>query len=689
VFAGFSFPFDPCRYIFGATMQFLYPAFLWALTALSIPIIIHLFYFRRYKKIYFSSLRFLREVKEETSARNRLRNLLILLARLLAVAFMILAFAQPYIPISEAQKEGIRNVSLFVDNSFSMQSFGQDLSLFDRSRQKAKEIILGYGQEDHFQVMGHELSPSQNLWISREEALLRLEELEFTPEVKPLSIVLGRQKQSFAREDGAPVSWIISDFQKSITDITSVDSLFPVNLLPLKSVQEKNVAIDSAWFESPLQMLNQTTALLFSIHNYTEEDADNVRVSVSLDGQERPEGTLDITGSTVKIDTSMITVLSTGWHELAIRISDFPVTFDDIYYLTFYVEQNLKILSINDRTSNETISAVFSNQKNFILDQATVNSLEYASLTTYDLIILNELTSFSSGLVSVLHKYVLDGGKVLFIPAAGGSLDQYNSLMNIMGAGKMLPYMTQERQVGKINTEAFVYHDVFSRTRSNMRLPKVSASFPIEGSGSRGQSLLSFRDGGDLITFYTPGKGAFCVVTAPLDQKTNDLSLQPEVFVPLLYKMAIYSSDERNLAYTIGRDQLIVLDKSKINLDQDLRISGNVQFIPGVSALGSKILLDVQGQVKEAGFYKVNQLDTLVASIAFNYDRRESDLTLSNVDELSKNKLQKVWTDDEKTDFTQLIEDTRQGKQLWKWCIILSLFFIAMEIALIRLWKNS
>jgi hypothetical protein len=670
-------------------MQFLYPAFLWALTALSIPIILHLFYFRRYKKIYFSSLRFLKEVKEETSARNRLRNLLILLARLLALAFIILAFAQPYVPINNLQQEGIRNVSLFVDNSFSMQSFGQDLSLFDRSRQKAREIIMGYGQEDHFQILGHELSPSQNLWISRDEALLRLEEMEFTPAVKPLSVILGRQKQAFAREKGAPISWIISDFQKSITDITSTDSLFPINLLPLKSVQEKNIAIDSAWFESPLQMLNQTSALVFSIHNYTKEDADNVRITVSLDGQERPEGSRDIAGDAVLMDTSMVTVLATGWHDLAIRISDFPVTFDDAYYLSFYVEQNLKILSINDRLPNETISAVFSNPKNFISEQATSNSLNYASLPTYDLIILNELSTISSGLVSELHKYVLDGGKVLFFPNTSGSVDQYNALMRAMGAGDLQPYKIQERQVGKINTDAFVYHDVFNRTRSNMRLPKVSGSFPLAGSGSRGQSLLSFRDGGDLITFYTPGKGAFCVVAAPLDQKINDLSLQPEVFVPLLYKMAIYSSDDLTLAYTIGRDQLIPLDRSTIDITKDIRIKGPSEFIPGISPLGSKVLLDVQGQIKEAGFYKVNHLDQLIASLAFNYDRRESDLTLTATDDLPKNKLVKVWMDDEKTDFTQLIEETRQGKQYWKWCIILALLSIGLEVALIRLWKNN
>ncbi|MEP6795161.1 MAG: hypothetical protein ABJB16_12595, partial [Saprospiraceae bacterium] len=127
----------------------------------------------------------------------------------------------------------------------------------------------------------------------------------------------------------------------------------------------------------------------------------------------------------------------------------------------------------------------------------------------------------------------------------------------------------------------------------------------------------------------------------------------------------------------------------KIDIDKDIQITGPAQFIPGISALGSKILLDVQGQVKEAGFYKVTQNDSLIASLAFNYDRRESDLALTNVEELAKNKMLKVWSDEEKTDFTQLIEETRQGKQLWKWCIILSLIFIGMEIGLIRLWKNQ
>ena len=449
------------------------------------------------------------------------------------------------------------------------------------------------------------------------------------------------------------------------------------------------MAIDSAWFVSPVQMLNQNSVLLFSIHNYTPDDADNIRVTISLDGQERPEGTVDITGSQIKIDTSNITVLKSGWHEVMIRISDFPVTFDDSYYMSFYVRQNLKILTIHNGSPSASINAVFSNPQEFIYDRTLANQVEYAGLPDYDLIILEELSSITSGLSSVLQNYVQEGGKVLFFPSSSGSLDQYNALMRTMGAKELLAYSSAERQAGKINTDAFVYNDVFNRIRPNMRLPLVNGSYPQAGSGSRGQSLISFRDGGDLITFYAKGKGAFAVVSAPLDQKISDLSLQPEVFVPLLYKMAIYTSDAQRLSYIIGRDQLVGLERSGLLADKDVNITGASDFIPGMTPMGTRMLLDVQGQIKESGFYQVRQENQLIASLAFNYDRKESDLSITDVAEMPSGSQLTLYQDEDDTDFTQLIQDTQQGKLLWKWCIVFALFFIACEIALIRLWKNA
>jgi len=288
-----------------------------------------------------------------------------------------------------------------------------------------------------------------------------------------------------------------------------------------------------------------------------------------------------------------------------------------------------------------------------------------------------------------LTKYVNEGGKVLFFPSFKGSLDQYNELMKAMSANEFKAWEEKERQVGTINTDAFIYKDVFSRKRPNMRLPKVTASYTLSSAGKKGQTLLSFRDGGDFISFHTPGKGAFAVVTAPLDEKINDLTLQPEIFVPLVYKMAIYTSNVRRLAYTIGIDHLVPLDRIDVNLDEEIIITGPSEFIPGLSPLGSKILLDVLEQVKSSGFYEVKQKEKLIAALAFNYDRKESDLALLPLEDLTLNKNLKVWDVSEETDFTQLIESTQQGKPLWKWCIILSLIFIGVEIALIRLWKNG
>lgn len=101
-------------------MQFLNPIFLIAGLCLAIPIIIHLFNFKKYKKVLFSDIRFLQEIKEQTNKRSKLKNLLILLSRLLALSALVLAFAQPYLNKYNNQNKGDKFLSIFIDNSYSM-----------------------------------------------------------------------------------------------------------------------------------------------------------------------------------------------------------------------------------------------------------------------------------------------------------------------------------------------------------------------------------------------------------------------------------------------------------------------------------------------------------------------------------------------------------------------------------------
>ena len=81
-----------------------------------------------------------------------------------------------------------------------------------------------------------------------------------------------------------------------------------------------------------------------------------------------------------------------------------------------------------------------------------------------------------------------------------------------------------------------------------------------------------------------------------------------------------------------------------------------------------------------------------ISGISFNYDRKESDLSLCTPEELvslyEKESLGNFsLIDAGGKDITKVLADIGQGKKLWKWCIILVLLFLSIETALLRLWK--
>src|ERR1700753_1071290 len=116
-------------------MHFLYPAFLFALATLAIPVLIHLFNFRRYQKVYFSNVQFLKEIQEQQSSRRNLKERLILAARLLALTFLVRAFTRPYIFNQHNTNAGAQRViSVFLDNSYSMETLNREGSLLDEAK---------------------------------------------------------------------------------------------------------------------------------------------------------------------------------------------------------------------------------------------------------------------------------------------------------------------------------------------------------------------------------------------------------------------------------------------------------------------------------------------------------------------------------------------------------------------------
>jgi len=675
-------------------MEFLYPSFLYALLALAVPVIIHLFYFRRFKKVYFTNVRFLKEVKEETSARRKLKNLLVLLARMLALAFLVLAFAQPFIPQAGEVKKGEKTVSVFVDNSFSMSALSEDVPLVEKAKQRAREIVSAYAVEDRFQILTNDFEGRHQQLVSKEDALNLIDELKVSPSVKELSNVLSRQEQALnSGKNENRVAYLISDFQRNITDIKpDQDTTMDINLVPLQSVQEKNISIDSCWFDAPVRMINQTNTLVIKVKNHSDEDADNIRLSLQHEGQQKPVGTLSIPARSSVTDTINITIMRTGWHQAVLNITDYPVQFDDKYFFTFNVAKEINVLVINDGKQNKYLNAAFAGVKYFKIVNQAANNINYSSLPDYELIVTNSLKTISSGLASELNQYVTNGGNLLVFPGVNATANTYQSFLAGFRANELKEWEKTKRDVARINTEEFIFNDVYENKTSNLKLPVTQGNFKLTSYTSRGEEpLLTYRDGSTYLAKYENGKGHLYLCAAPLDDEYNNLARSGEIFIPMLYKMAISTAKDQRIANIIGRDDVIEADNKATGDELVYKMKGKKEeFIPEQKIIGPKVILGVNNQVQEAGYYKLflKENETL-AEYAFNYDRKESDLgyfSPTDLQELAGDHIQIIETTDA-TDLTPIIGERSRGVVLWRWCIILTLIFLAIEAILLRVWK--
>lgn len=673
-------------------MQFLYPGFLWGLLALAIPVIIHLFYFRRFKRIYFTNVKFLKEIKEETSSRNKLKNLLILAMRLAAVACLVFAFAQPFIPTGENVKLGEKAVSIYIDNSFSMAAEKENIPLLDLAKERAVKIVNAYGEETRFQILTADFEGRHQRLVNKEEALSMIEEIEISPAVQKLSKVINRQKQVLKGDHH--IVFILSDFQKSITDIGHwTDSLTELNLLPIQHSIAKNVSIDSAWFAAPVPILGEANKLVVKYTNHADEDVEEMNATLFKDGQEKPTGLLSIAARSSITDTIPLNILKVGIHEATLRIKDFPVQFDDSLYLSFLVKEKVRVLAINESAPDRYLQALFGGIQYFQFDNQEVARTQYQVFKDYDLILLNSVRSLSSGLIDELYKFMESGGKVLMLPGRDSDVTSYNALLSRAKARTLQTWSAQEKKVSTLNTQDFVFSDVFSSVTGNLRLPTTKAGFSFSPASSSGSlSILAYRDGSPFLYRNALGEGQLYVCASNLSTENNDLASLAEIFVPMLYRMALVKSDGGHLSYFIGKDNLVEIENQKVSGESVYRLKGASEFIPSQQGFGKKLVLDVKNQVMRAGFYDVVLGERIQERLAFNYDRQESDLSLYTEAEIRdqvKNDAVNILNFEGQEGIRDFVGEKDKGIVLWRWFLLAALLFLLAEVLIIRWVKNG
>ena len=688
-----------------ALMEFLYPNFLYALAALAIPVIIHLFNFRRFKKVPFTNVRFLREIKIQTQSQNKLRHLLVLLMRLLALAFLILAFAQPYLPNDDStEKSRGKAVSIFVDNSFSMQGESEAGPLLEVAKNRAIDIALAYDATDQFQLLSQDFLGENQRFVSRNEFIENVEGLALSSKSRSLESISVRQQDLMenVNDEFAKDSYIISDFQKSQFSIEtfSPDTSLTYGLVLLERNSPSNLYIDSVWFPTPVRRAGDYENLAVRVVNIGSEDVENVPLNLSINGVQKAIGSFAVT-SRSSVDTAIAFIHDNpGIKNVVVEIDDYPVDYDDKYYLGYRVFERLKILSIAPSKSldeRDFIGSVFQVDSAYEFRSTTVSDLNYSELQNNDLIILNELNSIPGGLRQEVVSFAENGGSIWIIPSEEIDLSTYNILLSELEAGAYLPLKIQETKVRSLNSESRLYQDIFESVPKNIDLPSANSFYPVSSSlRSTEEILLELPLGNSFLSAYRSSGGSVYVQAVPLNSENNNFS-RHAIFVATALRIAELSRSTEVYAVPIGAESVFSIPFFKTQNEDVFHLmqpEKTQDIIPSFQVAEGRISLFAGPELDQAGVYHLLLGDSAMAAVGFNFERLESDLASYSAEEL-KQAIQETGADNisffsgESESLALEVQQKVSGTELWKICLILALAFLLLESLLLRFGKKT
>ncbi len=687
-------------------MRFLYPAFLFALLAIIIPILIHLFSFRKFTTVYFSNVNYLKNIKRESKRKSQLKHLLMLLARIMAITCLVFLFAQPYIPPdNQEQKTNTGIVNIYIDNSFSMNALSSKGQLVEVARNKALEIVDTYPPDTRFRLLTNDLQPRHQHYFNKEQLIQQITEVRISPRSVPLSRIYNRFYDPTVSQDARSMdnTFMISDFQHITSDFENIrrDISSTTYLMPIRPEKITNLYIDSCWMEIPAHKPGQEELLHVRIRNHSDESYQNLPVKLFLNDTIKALANFSIEARGEQVVELKYLNLNPGIQTGKVEISDYPITHDNTYFISYNVERQLSALAIYGDTQSgyggiRYLRALFDEDPYVRFEEMNVDNLTISKLEEFNTIFLINISEIGSGLMNELQRITENGTSVVFFPENTGSIDNYNQFLSRFSSSTFTHFDTARVELGGLEWEHPIYSQVFRERDDKMAFPKISGSFRFSSATKISETpLLWFRSGQKALSVQSSENGSLFIFSFPLSSSNEEFA-RHILFAPTLYSLVINSVPRQKISYTIGREpsahvkNLSGLDLSKFSI---ILKDDPLNFIPEFTSSGAnQIRINLNDFFASAGHYMINYGDTVVSSISLNYDRAESSSVYFTTNEL-KTLTEEFPADQfivmENTEqrFSEIFEEISTGKKLWKLFLVLSILFILAEALIARLWK--
>lgn len=684
-------------------MRFADPGFLFALVLILIPILIHFFHFKRYKTVYFSQVGFLKTIKQNSKKKRNLKQLLILFSRIFAISFLVLAFAQPYLPLNKQETKASRQlVGIYVDNSFSMKKMNSNGILLEVAKNKAVDIVNSYGPGVNFILLNNsEGNTEQQQLLAKEQAIPEIAGFTDSPNAVSLSTVVRQFQNRINQVSGQSEAslYILSDFQRYSSNLNDLDEdpNLQIYLVPFSADNNNNLVVDTCWFESPGRRLGQNEILHVNIRNISDETYQNIPVRLEINDTLKAVNSITITPQeTVELELNYQNNRS-GIYKGKVEIDDFPIVFDNSFYFSYEVKDKVNVLVIYnpDENSADLLSKLFSDDDNISLTEMDANRLQLSSFNKYQCIYLLNLGNLSNGLIDALNGFSTQGGTLCIFPGENIETESYNQLYRQLHASAITGKDTSRLEMDVINYQNLLFNNVFLREDENIELPYISDSYRFQSSTNSFETrIITNNNGSSALSEYPVGLGKLYNFSFSLNTETSDFYRQA-LFVPVVYNIALNSYEPQTIQYTLSKNNLVEIKRTDVMQGSQFITITNEQGaesqLPVLAERPDYIRINPGAFTSAAGFYSLSINNQLIKILSYNYDRSESLSDYYSTEELED--ISSGWTtrhqviEGDLPDFQRVIESINSGTELWKYAILLSLLFLLIEVLIIRFWK--
>jgi hypothetical protein len=711
-------------------MSFLNPAMLFGMTALAIPIIVHLLNRRRFKKIQWAAMRFLQVSLERNQRRMKVEDWILLLLRMAIVALIALAASRP--ATDWLKSKGLSSkvtASVIIDSSASMlkKDAVEQENRFSIARKIADEVlnslpkgsatsmVLGANSSgEGIKEPTHDMGRAQKV-LGESKATHRGSDL--FPAIQSAITTLqdrpSSQKELVIITDGEASAWrqyeaITRSLDQSKKDTNAI-------IVLVGKDPDENLAITRLDQKTPIASVDQPVRLAVEVTNFGKAEANDVEVQMSIN--EEPIGDPAVieaipSGESRTI-TTFVELSNPGYQRISskINVNDALET-DNSREIVIRGINKARALLVDGQPGRDiTESETFFLQNalvpvppeltdSFFLgaDRISIGDLASAPLSDYRAIFLANVSDFPEEFLPDLINFVESGGGLVIFPGENINVSFYNKTLHekaqLLPAtfGQIIPEQGQENTLtiqasGYDHPLVDLWNDPGAGTLSNVKTLKAYKLLLGDTlSKNKATVALRYNDGSAAVVESDYGLGKVYQFSSTADTDWNDLPVQP-AFLPIVHRVfgSILSKQDSGININVG--ETFIRKGPSSWTGKKATISYNDS--PTASEIsateesnGSSIEYN---NINESGIYSLTIHDPfeLIQFSASGDPRESSPETLSDAqkERLREVSLKFLETTDPQ-EISAALKRERKGAELWPVLLLIAALITVLELFL-------